>query len=206
MAEPITKYASDITGTSSPWQIDLSGDVWVPFPVIFVYVDQSGTGNFVIVDDPQYNPVTKILGWLIDPATYPNQIIQIAITNDSTNPIVVGPVVTMPFIEYTPNTYIESKCTALERIAAIDMIIWNNLTLISKLMTDPNGGGAVYQSYELNDGQVHIKTSYRSLNELIQVNKGLETLKQLYIQQANGRATVLRPKSTLRFPLGGWHW
>jgi hypothetical protein len=53
-------------------------------------------------------------------------------------------------------------------------------------------------SYELDDGQVRIKTAFRSVTEL---EKGLDALrktKNIYINQFNGRTFVLQDKRTFR--------
>jgi hypothetical protein len=107
------------------------------------------------------------------------------------------------FTEYTPNEYIASKCSLREKIAAIDVIIMNNIALIGNAVSGSTAGTAMY---ELDDGQVRIKVSYDTTNSIIAANTALEKMQQMYINRLNGRTTVLRSKSTLRggYGYGGY--
>jgi hypothetical protein len=44
----------------------------------------------------------------------------------------------------------------------------------------------------MNDGQMTVKTKYRSSNDVLKAIDGLEKLKNRYINKLNGRVTILR--------------
>lgn len=104
------------------------------------------------------------------------------------------------YIEYDCFAYIQSRTDLKAKIIAIDAIIQANEDLMLQQVLSQAGGTAMY---ELDDGQVRIKVGYRSMDELSKTMTGLETIKQRYINQLNGRSTTLRDKSTLRGP---WGW
>lgn len=101
-------------------------------------------------------------------------------------------------IEYSSvYNYLDSISSTYDRILAIDALIDKNILVIGAAL---DGGTAGISMYELDDGQVRIKTNYTSTTELIAANTALEKMKQLYVNRLNGRTTVLRDKSTFR----GW--
>lgn len=87
--------------------------------------------------------------------------------------------------------YVESATTTIDRIAKIDEII--DKLLLSNL--DALIGGAVpnVEEMQMNDGQMVVRTRFRSSTEINNVIKGLEQTKQRYINRLNGHVTVLRP-------------
>lgn len=95
--------------------------------------------------------------------------------------------------------YVASFTDLQDKITAINTIINNNIDLIGRNVLAVSGN---VQMYELDDGQVRIKTIYRSTKEIVADNTALETMLQLYINRLNGRSTVLRDKSTFR----SWPW
>lgn len=109
--------------------------------------------------------------------------------------------------------YIETNCFAYldtisdlqAKIAAINVIINNNISLIGQQILNQAGGTAIY---EMDDGQVRIKVNYRSLKEITDTNTALEKMLAIYTARLNGRGTVLRDKSTFRigWPGGSWGW
>lgn len=102
------------------------------------------------------------------------------------------------YIEYgNCFAYLNSLTDLQAKIAAIDIIINNNIALIGAQTLAQAGSTNMY---ELDDGQVRIKVIYRSVKEIIEINTALETMKQLYINRLNGRTVQLRDKSTYR----GW--
>ena len=103
------------------------------------------------------------------------------------------------YIEYDCFAYIASRTSLADRIAAIDVIIDNNILLMGQQTLGQAGGTNMY---ELDDGQVRIKVIYRSVNEILSINTALERMQQMYIARLNGRATVLRDKRTFR----GYGW
>jgi hypothetical protein len=93
--------------------------------------------------------------------------------------------------------YLDSIKETYDRIIAIDALIEKNILAIGAALDGPGAGIAMY---ELDDGQVRIKTNYRSTTDIINANTALEKMKQLYVNRLNGRTTILRDKSTFR----GW--
>jgi len=102
------------------------------------------------------------------------------------------------YIEYDCFAYIASIADLQAKIAAIDVVINNNIALMGQQTTAQAGGTSMY---ELDDGQIRIKVIYRSVNDLLNINTGLERMQQMYIRRLNGSAVVLRDKRTFR---GGW--
>ena len=98
-------------------------------------------------------------------------------------------------VEYTITGYLQSRVTLSSRIEAIDLLITNAILLMGDTIS---GAGGNISSYELDDGQVKIKTMYRSIGDVEAGIKALERMKQLYINQLNGRSCVLRDKRTYR--------
>jgi hypothetical protein len=96
--------------------------------------------------------------------------------------------------EYTSiSTYLMSKSKIVERIKAIDELI----DLMVLTLADHIGGaGATISEYQLDDGQVKLKTGYRSINEVQNGLKGLETMREMYLNRFNGRGVVLRDIKT----------
>lgn len=110
------------------------------------------------------------------------------------------------YIEYDPNAYIASFTDLQAKIIAINVIINNNIALIGTVIDQTNGMGATVKMYELDDGQVRIKTNYQSVSDIIAANHGLETMKNLYIRQLNGSSVTLRDKSTFNRGWGGGYF
>jgi len=61
-----------------------------------------------------------------------------------------------------------------------------------------DGAAGNISSYELDDGQVRIKTGYRSMADIESGIKSLERMKQLYINRLYGRSVTLRDSRTFR--------
>lgn len=88
---------------------------------------------------------------------------------------------------YTVSQYIESKCTLLDKIAAINALIASmELKLVDSV------GSAEYDEYSMDDGQMKVRTKYRSVEDVAAGIKALEQLKQRYVNQHNGRVQVFR--------------
>lgn len=96
--------------------------------------------------------------------------------------------------ECTISIYIGNKTSDLEKIDAIEILIDSMLLK----MTEAIGGQSVLiDEYWMDDGQMKVKTSYRSISDIEQGISGLEKLKQRYINRYNGRSVVLRPAKNL---------
>ncbi len=95
-------------------------------------------------------------------------------------------------MSYTYNTislYLESKESTLERIKAIELLID---AMVLKMADVTGGQNSIVNEYWMNDGQMSVKTSYRSINEVQEGIKSLEKMKQIYVNRYNGRDFVLR--------------
>ncbi|RDY57722.1 hypothetical protein [Flagellimonas nanhaiensis] len=89
----------------------------------------------------------------------------------------------------TISAYVGSKSRARERIEAIELLIDSMMLRITEVA---EGTASTVDEYELNDGQVKIRTKYRSIEDVEKGIKSLLTLKHYYINKYNGRQTVLR--------------
>lgn len=88
---------------------------------------------------------------------------------------------------YTISQYIESKTDLLKKIQAINALI-SAMELKMLDVTDT----AEYDEYQLDDGQMKIRTKYRNVSDVLKGITGLEQLKQRYVNRYNGRSTVFR--------------
>lgn len=91
--------------------------------------------------------------------------------------------------EYTVREYIESRTCLASKIDAIEALI--DSMLLNAIDAIDTSGTA---SYSLDDGQMKISTQYRSIDEITVGIKGLEKIKQMYINRLNGNVTILRGK------------
>lgn len=97
--------------------------------------------------------------------------------------------------EYSITGYIESKCDIAAKIVAINNII--DLFMAS-MLDSMSGVSAGTQMYELDDGQVRIKTSFRSMNDIKTALFLLRTEKNKYINSFDGRTFVAQDKRNFR--------
>lgn len=88
---------------------------------------------------------------------------------------------------YTVSQYIQSKPTLLAKIQAIDALI-SAMELKLVDVTETTN----LEEYELNDGQMKVRTKYRSVKDVMDGLSGLEALKQRYVNRYNGRRIVVR--------------
>ncbi len=102
------------------------------------------------------------------------------------------------YTEYsTISGYLESKTDLQSRILAIDAIISTSILLLADTA---GGAGGNIAYYEMDDDQVRVKTGYRSLQDVSAGIDALTKIKNRFINQYNGRASVLQDKSTFRGP------
>ena len=92
-------------------------------------------------------------------------------------------------MEYTIREYLQSQTCIDARIVAIE-----NLIDAMLLSTVDSVGDSGTMSYSLDDGQMKVTTVYRSVAEVSEGIKTLETMLQRYINRKNGHITVLRGK------------
>lgn len=91
-------------------------------------------------------------------------------------------------IEYmTIPQYVECKSKIIGKIATYDILIES----MEAALLEATTSGHISQ-YEMDDGQMKVRTNYRSINDVNNALKGLIRMRQYYINKYNGRVTVLR--------------
>lgn len=88
---------------------------------------------------------------------------------------------------YTISQYIENGTDLYSRIVNI-----NNLINALELKLLESIDSAIYDEYEMHDGQMRVKTKFRSIADVQKGLDSLEMLKQRYVNRYNGRVTILR--------------
>lgn len=88
---------------------------------------------------------------------------------------------------YTLPEYVQSFDSMEAKINSLDKLI----DLMYDKMLDAIGDSGVAE-YQLDDGQMRIRTQYRSMDDILKGIKALETQRQMYINRYNGRSTILR--------------
>lgn len=78
--------------------------------------------------------------------------------------------------------FIESKKNARAKIVAIDAVIDALITTVLKAAATGN-----VTEYDLDTGQTKIKTMYRSPKEVSDAITALQTVREYYVNQINGR-------------------
>jgi hypothetical protein len=89
---------------------------------------------------------------------------------------------------FTETLYIEGATGLVERLARIEAII----EALELRQVEVIGKSNV-EEYQLDDGQVRIKTIYRSADQIAKAIEAYEKLKQKILNRLNGRQMVLRP-------------
>ena len=97
--------------------------------------------------------------------------------------------------ECTFDQYILSKPKGLERIQAIEDIIDVMLIRMAEVAAGQN---VPIDEYQLDDGQMKIRTSYRSPEDVAKAIEGFERTKQVFVNQYNGRVSYLRDSRSFR--------
>lgn len=83
---------------------------------------------------------------------------------------------------------IKERKTNEERLKAIDELI--EMTIIKQLDAVTNNDSSISE-YQFEDGQVKIRTSYRSSSDFKNALNNLESIKQLYLNRLKGRVITL---------------
>jgi len=83
--------------------------------------------------------------------------------------------------------YVNSAQSLQDKIARIDAVI----TLLLDNMAVAAAGNAEFKEYSLDDGQTRIRAVYNTIVDIERSIYSFERLKQLYINQLNGRITRL---------------
>lgn len=95
----------------------------------------------------------------------------------------------------TQYEYIDSKKTLRERIVAIDGLID---VMILRMGEVTEGLNPSVEEYQMDDGQMKIKTRYRTVSDVESGIKSLERMKQMYLNRLNGRTFYLRDVRSFR--------
>lgn len=98
-------------------------------------------------------------------------------------------------MECTVTQYLESKQKLQERICAIDALID---VMILRITEVAEGQNSSFEEYQLDDGQMKIKTRYRTVSDVQMGIHALETQKQLYVNRLNGRVMIARDLRSFR--------
>lgn len=84
--------------------------------------------------------------------------------------------------------YVQSASSLEEKINRIDAIIDALILQTSDVATQNSD----LEYYTLDDGQTKITTAYRDVRLMPQAVSRWQTIKQMYINQLNGRGRILR--------------
>jgi hypothetical protein len=87
----------------------------------------------------------------------------------------------------TISHYFEEKSKILGKVATYDLLIEG----LERAILESTVSGHLVQ-YELDDGQMKCRTTFRKISDLVNAMTGLQKLRQGYINRYNGRITVLR--------------
>jgi hypothetical protein len=89
----------------------------------------------------------------------------------------------MPLIFESAGLYIESKSSIRDKITALDQVISSLYTAqINAVET------SIYDEYLLNDGQVQVKSIYRSPDSIAKAIESYERIRERMISKYNGRS------------------
>ena len=94
----------------------------------------------------------------------------------------------------TETFYIESATSLKERLTRVCNII----EALEIRVVDVAVGNADIDEYQLDDGQVKIRTKYRSVEDMEKAITAFEKLKERILNKLNGRCTVLRDQRGLK--------
>ncbi len=83
--------------------------------------------------------------------------------------------------------YLETKTSIKDRIIAIDGLIDSMILRAADAVDTAN-----YSEYQMDDGQMKVRTMYRSPEDIMKGVSSLEKIKQMYVNRVNGRVTVFR--------------
>jgi len=90
--------------------------------------------------------------------------------------------------------YVESRTSLVAKIQAIENI---EAAILIAILDQASGAGVGIAMYELDDGQVRIKTNYRSSQDITAALNALNLVKQRYIRQLQGSTINLRSAATV---------
>lgn len=93
----------------------------------------------------------------------------------------------MGLVVYSLSEYIESRANLYDKIVSLESLI----DLMLSKMVDAVGDSGVAE-YQLDDGQMKIKTAYRSVDEIMKGVQALQFQLNIYKNRYNGRSYVMR--------------
>jgi len=88
----------------------------------------------------------------------------------------------------TETLYIQQATSLFDRLQRI-----NNIIFALEMQILDNIGNEPITEYSLDDGQVKIRTVYRSVEQMTKAIEALEKIKNKLLNELNGRGMVLRP-------------
>jgi hypothetical protein len=91
--------------------------------------------------------------------------------------------------------YVTTATTIQDRLVKIRLII-DKLYILASSTSD--AGNGIYESYELDDGQVKIAAKYRSSKQIQADIIAYERMENRYLAQLNGRRYILRDGQNFR--------
>lgn len=86
----------------------------------------------------------------------------------------------------TISHYFEEKSKILGKVDTYDLLIEG----LEKAILESTVSGHLVQ-YEMDDGQMKVRTMFRKVSDLVTAMEGLQRLRQGYINRYNGRVTRL---------------
>ena len=86
----------------------------------------------------------------------------------------------------TIEQYFECKSKLIGKIATYDLLITNMESAMLKGIVS----GHLIQ-YEMDDGQMKVRAQYRNIDDMTSAMNGLIRIRQMYINQTNGRGRRL---------------
>lgn len=98
-------------------------------------------------------------------------------------------------MEYTVAQYLESKTKLQDRIKAIDALIDSMILRIGEVV---EGLNVSVEEYQMDDGQMKIRTRYRTVKDVEAGVASLEKMKQMYVNRLHGRVFNLRDTRSFR--------
>jgi hypothetical protein len=92
-----------------------------------------------------------------------------------------------------PSKYLEAAGADLKaRIDRLTVIIYGLENMMAEMASNGN-----ILSYQFNDGQSQINTTYRSLKDITDALNVFESIRTRLINRAHGRTTILRDVDTI---------
>lgn len=92
----------------------------------------------------------------------------------------------------TIEQYVDCKSALIGKVATYDILISSmEKSILAALMGDNGESAGQYAEYELDDGQMKVRSRFRSVDQMTSGLQALRKIRQDYINQHNGRGTRL---------------